>query len=248
MEVLGISNFEVYCKKLNKILDELASFWESIESENLSSTKTDKEDHQVKAIVQKISEIKTKNEDDRKATKERTIGFLYLHAIKFLKTDKVKGDFSISEKFLQNIISISKNQSVIHHSHVTGKIIGFAHEYCNRQTKENYYTILVFSHNQFRFDFFLFLKGIRPSVWETSDISIGRSNPTDVHFAIIKNQVRFIDTVKYFQQSLGSLTDSMTDIERENVGKICRRFLAEKLMFLNDEDEKWVLDYLSSGK
>ena len=248
MEVLGINNFEIYCKKLNKILDELASFCESIESENLSSTKTDKEDLQVKAIFQKISEIKTKNEDDRKATKERTIGFLYLHAIKFLKTDKVKGDFSISENFLENIISISKNQSVIHHSHVTGKIIGFAHEYCNRQTKENYYTIPVFSHNQFRFDFFLFLKGIRPSVWETSDISIGRSNPTDVHFAIIKNQVRFIDTVKYFQQSLGSLTDSMTDIERENVGKICRRFLAEKLMFLNDEDEKWVLDYLSSGE
>ena len=40
----------------------------------------------------------------------------------------------------------------------------------------------------------------------------------------------------------------MTDIKRENVRKICRKFLAEKLMFLNDEDEKWVLDYLASGK
>lgn len=48
--------------------------------------------------------------------------------------------------------------------------------------------------------------------------------------------------------SFESLADSMTDIERENVRKICRRFLAEKLMFLNDADEKWVLDYLSSGK
>ena len=57
-----------------------------------------------------------------------------------------------------------------------------------------------------------------------------------------------IDTVKYFQQSLGSLAYSMTDVERENVRKVCRRFLAEKLMFLTDEDEKWVLDYLSSGK
>ena len=106
----------------------------------------------------------------------------------------------------------------------------------------------MFAHNQFRFDFFLFLKGIRPSVWGTSGIEIGGSNPTNVNFAIIKNQVRFIDTVKYFQQSLGSLADSMTDIERENVKKVCRRFLAEKLMFLNDEDEKWMLDYLSSGK
>ena len=104
------------------------------------------------------------------------------------------------------------------------------------------------AHNQIRFDFFLFLKGIRPSVWETSDISIGGRNPTDVNFAIIKNQVRFIDTVKYFQQSLGNLADSMTDTERENVRKMRRKFLAEKLMFLNDEDEKWVLDYLVSGK
>ena len=40
----------------------------------------------------------------------------------------------------------------------------------------------------------------------------------------------------------------MTDTERENVRNICRKFLAEKLLFLNEEDEKWVLDYLASGK
>ena len=146
------------------------------------------------------------------------------------------------------MIAIAKNQRVIHHSHVTGKILGYAHYFCNQKCKENYYTIPVMAHNQFRFDFFLFLKGIRPSVWETSDISIGGRNPTDANFAIIKNQVRVIDTVKYFQQSLGSLADSMTDTERENVRKICRKCLAEKLMFLNNEDEKWVLDYLVSGK
>ena len=95
--------------------------------------------------------------------------------------------------------------------------------------------------------FFLLLKGIRPSVWETPEIAIGGKNPTDVNFAIIRNQVRF-DTVKYFQQKLESLADYMTDIKRENLRKICRKFLAEKLMFLNDEDEKWVLDYLASRK
>ena len=85
-------------------------------------------------------------------------------------------------------------------------------------------------------------------MWETTEISIGGKNPTDVNFTIIRNQVRFIDTVKYFQQSLGSLAESMADTEKENVRKICRKFLAEKLLFLNDEDEKWVLDYLASGK
>ena len=101
---------------------------------------------------------------------------------------------------------------------------------------------------QFRFDFFLFLKGIRPSIWETSDSSIGGKNPTDVNFAIIKNQVRFIDTVKYFQQSLASLADSVTDTERDNVRNICRKFLADRLLFSNDENKKWILDYLASGK
>ena len=114
------------------------------------------------------------------------------------------------------------------------------HDYCNLQTRENYYSIPIFAHNQFRFDFFLFLKEIRPSIWETSGIKIGGKNLTDVNFAIIRNQVRFINTLKYFQQSLGRLADNMTDIEKENVRKNCRRFLAEKLKFLTEEDEKWV--------
>lgn len=53
--------------------------------------------------------------------------------------------------------------------------------------QRNYYTIPVLAHNQFRFNFFLFLKGIRPSVCETPDIAIGDKYPTDVNFAIIRN-------------------------------------------------------------
>ena len=89
----------------------------------------------------------------------------------------------------------------------------------------------------------MFLKGIRPSVWGTTNINTGGKNPTDVNFAIIKNLVRFIDTVKYFQQGLGSLADSMADIERLKVRKICKQFLGEKLMLLSEKDEEWVLDY-----
>ena len=40
----------------------------------------------------------------------------------------------------------------------------------------------------------------------------------------------------------------MTDIERENVRKICQKFLAERLLFFNEKDEKWILEYLASGK
>ena len=173
---------------------------------------------------------------------------MYKNFIKFLPNDKISGDFPLFVRFLQNFIFIHKNELVIHHSHVTRKIIGYAHNYCNLQIRENCYTIPVFAHNQFRFDFFLFLKGLRAGVWETTEVFIGGKNPTDKNFAIVQNQVRFIDTVKYYQQSLASLAASMTDIEKENVREGCRKFFAEKLMFLNNEQEKWVLDYLDSGK
>ena len=65
---------------------------------------------------------------------------------------------------------------------------------------------------------------------------------------MIRDQVKFIDTVKYFQQSLGGLGKSMTDKKKENIRETCRRFILDKLIFLSEEDEKWVLDYLCSGK
>ena len=100
----------------------------------------------------------------------------------------------------------------------------------------------MFAHNQFRFDLFFFLKGIKPSIWETKQISISGKNATSINFAIIKNQVQFINTTNFFQQSLASLGDSMTETERENVRDICHNFLREKLIFVSEKDEKWVLD------
>ena len=40
----------------------------------------------------------------------------------------------------------------------------------------------------------------------------------------------------------------MTDTKRDNVRNICRKFLVDKLLLLNDENEKSILDYLAPGK
>ena len=159
MTKMEIQDFEVYSQKLNKISDKLDIFCESLESENNKG-----ESDEIEEIINKIKRIKTSVSEEGKATKEKTIAYLYQHSVRFINTDKVNGDFQISKKFLSNMIAISKNKKTIHHSHVTGKIIGFAHDFCNQKCKENYYTIPVSAHNQFRFDFFLFLKIIRPSV------------------------------------------------------------------------------------
>ena len=141
MRQMGINKFEFFARKSNKILDNLDHFCASME-EKTSSINSD-----IDEIIEKIKKIKTSIEDNGKATKEKTIGFLYRHAIGFQPTDKVKGEFPLSSKFLSNMVGIERNQRDIHHSHVTGKTIGYAHNFCNLKCRENYYTIPILAHN-----------------------------------------------------------------------------------------------------
>ena len=96
---------------------------------------------------------------------------------------------------MENIKGILNNQTLIHHYHISGEILGYSHSYCNLKVRENKRTISVIPHNLFRLDFFFFLKGIRAGSWRTRDINIGGKNPTDMNFVRIGNQVVFIDTV-----------------------------------------------------
>ena len=48
----------------------------------------------------------------------------------------------------------------IHHSHVTGNIIGYAHDFCNtRLVEKEKPEIPCFAHNLLGFDLFYFMKG-----------------------------------------------------------------------------------------
>ena len=62
---------------------------------------------------------------------------------------------------------------------------------------------------------------MRASSWRTRDISIGGKNFTDINFANTGNQVAFIDAIKYFQQVLAILVNTMTDEERERIKNEC---------------------------
>ena len=110
MRQMGIDDFETYSKKLNTILDELDSLCDSIESENLSSNRMGEKDPEIESIIENIKKIKTSREDEGKATREKTKASLYQHAVSFLPTDKVNGDFPISDKFLPNMIRLQKTK------------------------------------------------------------------------------------------------------------------------------------------
>ena len=73
--------------------------------------------------------------------------------------------------------------------------------------------------------FFFLLKGIKLSVWKTHDISIGGSYLTNINFANIGEQVKFIDSIKYYQQSLAKLPESLTIEEEEKIKKESKRFI-----------------------
>ena len=173
--------------------------------------------------------------------------------MEFSKTDKVKGT-PISEKFIENIKGILNDKTHIHHSHISGEILGYSHSYCSLKVRENKKTISVIAHNLFCFDCFFFLKGIRAGSWRTRDIGIGGKKATDINFAYIGNQVVFIDTIKHFHQSLATLADTMIDKEKLAMKKECKKFilrdenLSKQFNTCTEEDQEWVLNYLSSGK
>ena len=70
----------------------------------------------------------------------------------------------------------------------------------------------------------------------------------------IGNRVTFLDTITYFQQSLGALADSLTDREKHAISRECEKFirkdknLAKKFSSCTKEDQERVLSYLSAGK
>ena len=86
----------------------------------------------------------------------------------------------IAKTFLDDVRNISFASHVIHHSHATGKIIGYAHDFCNKKIRENQNLIPVFAHHLFSFDFFFVVKGIKLCVWRTKQLNIGGSNLTNV--------------------------------------------------------------------
>ena len=98
--------------------------------------------------------------------------FLYSSIVRLCETGKVKG-IPISKKINEKLNGIKQEGYVIHHLHITGEIIGYAHPYCNEKVRENYCKTPVVAHNLFKFDFFFLLKGLRAGVWKTHNINIG---------------------------------------------------------------------------
>ena len=170
-----------------------------------------------------------------------------------MKTDKLKGPIKF-ENFFNNVEHLIQGKTVIHDSHITGDVIGNVHSFCNLKVREHKNQISVIAHNLFGFDFFFFLKGLWLGGWRTTNLSIGGKNLSNINLASISDQVKFIDTYKYYQQSLSVLASTMNDQKRLSVRKECEKVIIKdpklrlKFQACLTVDQEWVLNYLSSGK
>ena len=60
------------------------------------------------------------------------------------------------------------------------------------------------------FGMFFLLKGFRATAWNTKNVNIGGTNLTNINFANIGGETKFIDTLKYYQKSLGQLAATLS--------------------------------------
>ena len=144
--------------------------------------------------------------------------FVYQRIMKFPQ-NKFEFETVATNDLFENIHKIINVKVHLHHSHVTGEVIGYAHDFCNLKVRENKDVISCIAHNFFGFDIYFFLKAIRLSAWKTKDINISGTGLTNVSFASI-DQLKLIDMMKYFQTCLGKLAETLSADEKTCHSKI----------------------------
>ena len=232
-------------KTLNKIDDcnheELVDFLnEKLEIEKFSELK------------EKIAEVNAKSRSKIPQFNIQTYAFFYNEIMKFPKTCFESDSFTTKNLF-ETVHKIINVKIHLHHSHITGEIKGYTHDFCNWIIKENKDIIPCFAHNFFKFDFYFLLKNLRLSVYRTRDVNIGGNNLTDINFASIDN-FKFIDTIKYYQTSLGQLSETTNEIEKKKIRETTLEFITTHDYFsgvwqkLTFEQQEKILEIIINGK
>ena len=103
---------------------------------------------------------------------------------------------------------------------MTSEILRYVHDFGNWRVRENKTEFAIFAHNFCSFDLFFLFKGFQTTAWNTKDINIGGTNLTNVNFANIASETKFIDTLKYYQKSLGQLAATLSIDEELTVEKL----------------------------
>ena len=261
----SIATFESFHKHFIEFLEIVVFLEEEIKSSQLFSDcsyvnlkrfieKHFSEFDSFKHIKHDIETVQIKGYSNTKIPKFnlQLYAFVYDKVMKF-PFSKFEYETVTTTNLFTSVHRIINAKIHLHHSHVTGEVKGYAHDFCNWTVRENNDVVPCIAHNFFKFDMFFLLKGIRLSVWRTDDINIGGNNMVDINYAQIDN-FKFIDSIKYYQTSLAKLSETMSDLEKSRVSKLVQQFIATHSYFStvwNDMDfleKNKVIDIVVSGK
>ena len=160
--------------------------------------------------------------------------YAYLYDELFCFPPDTNYDTLTSKKFFNHVHNQITQKLHLHHSHITGQIIGYAHDFCNRKVIESEkQQIPCIAHNLFGFDFWFFMKGFSTTSWCSKELSAGGTNLTNLNFSSLKREIKFIDSLKYYQRSLAELTSSMDLEEIEKAKIVMTSFLKNHHYFSN---------------
>ena len=124
----------------------------------------------------------------------------------------------------KNVHHLIKVKIHLHHSHITDEILGYIHDFCNWTVRENKSEIAMISHNLFGFVMFFLIKGCCTTAWGTKDLNIGGTNLTHINYRNIGAEIKFIDTIKYYQKSLAELATTLIEDEKNSVKHLTIQF------------------------
>ena len=161
----------------------------------------------------------------------KVYAFLY-DKIVFFPHSEIEYDTITTNKFFIHVHRLIKGKVHLHHSHMTEEILGYSHDFCNTAVIEKSKPEIPFvAHNFFGFDIFYFLKTFIASAWCSKKINIGSTNLTHVNYSVIDNEIKLIDSLKYYQKSLSELSSTLTKEEIKAVKQVTKQFFNQHYYF-----------------
>ena len=98
------------------------------------------------------------------------------------------------------------------------------------------------------------MKAYIASAWYSKALNIGGTNLTQANYGNISGEIRLIDSLKFYQRSLGELSSTLTAKEKIAVKKLAENFLNENFYFstvwpyLSLKKKEKNLEIISEGK
>ena len=74
---------------------------------------------------------------------------------------------------------------------------------------------------------YYFIKAYIAFAWCSKSLNIDGTNLTQANFGNLANEIKLIDTLKFYQKSLADLASTLSDEEIAAVKKVTERFLNE---------------------